>query len=608
MADFFSGLNNGNIRKPDAKFGPGPLPTASVLAGGPAGINGNPDGIYNDAGGLLSGIDKYAGPKEGRISSDKQYQQIPHRMQHIVHMLYLPYADKRQHELVPMSHSVDQGDIAFVVNTNRIQGLLYNELIQRDAGIAQAQMPSRNAFVNLCTANYLLAGLQRLEPSDSVAPHGPWKSLALDMGFNPPQNHEGRLLAVMRFVRERLIPYGICAGSEHQGGKHETGLAPVQSASNHITSMTIDGQNRDLVNLWRRCDISAGDQLIFRLEYLPTQSYTLNHYYKGTVHQVFPDVKMCWQLVPDLFRMTYDPEKFEGLPRHADALAYDYRLHGFWRIGQSFQHRGRYDANVENYSNDRCFLSGQLLQITFAPVWCEFESLAASLKASAKAPPRAIATGQTISSLPAAQRGPRRGLHPGLQDGALNTLRNTQPTTSLAFAHPKQRSSLVMSFSSAMPGAQLGAQPGAQPGALSGALSGMRAPSAPHSALLSARPPSFLAEKQGNGVPAPVSEPISSSPAAAQPAVASTANPVRRQAKTSNSAAAGTASSAKLAGPSTAESAVPDSELAIGTEASLPSKIHPLQEASAEQQADPPPPRSTKPVKVVKGRVAQVEQ
>ena len=148
MADFFSGLQNGSIRRPDAKFGPGPLPTADVLAGGPAGINGNPDGVYNDAGGLLSGIDKYAGPKEGRMGSDKQYQQIPHRMQHIIHMLYLPYADKRHHELVPMSHAVDQGDIAFVINTNRIQGLLYNELIQRDAGIAKAQMPSRNAFAN----------------------------------------------------------------------------------------------------------------------------------------------------------------------------------------------------------------------------------------------------------------------------------------------------------------------------------------------------------------------------------------------------------------------------------------------------------------------------
>lgn len=136
----------------------------------------------------------------------------------------------------------------------------------------------------------------------------------------------------------------------------------------------------------------------------------------------------------------------------------------------------------------------------------------------------------------------------------------------------------------------------------------MRAPNASHSALLSARPPSFLAHKQGDSVPARISQPISSSPAAAQPAVASAANPVHRQTKPSTSAAAGTASFAKLAGPSTTDSAVPDSELAIDTEASLPSKVHPLQEASAEQQADPRPPKSTKSVKVVKGRVAQVEQ
>lgn len=387
MADFFSGLQNGSIRRPDAKFGPGPLPTADVLAGGPAGINGNPDGVYNDAGGLLSGIDKYAGPKEGRMGSDKQYQQIPHRMQHIIHMLHLPYADKRHHELVPMSHAVDQGDIAFVINTNRIQGLLYNELIQRDAGIAKAQMPSRNAFANLVTVNYLLAGLQRLRQDDSIAPHGPWKSLALDLSYNPADTAEARTIAVLRLLRERFLPYGICAGSEHQGGKHETGLAPVQSAANHITSMTIDGQNRDLVNLWRRIDVSAGDQLIFRLEFLPTQAYTLNHYYKGTVHQTFPELVWCWQLVPDIFRMAYDNTKYEGLPRYdcPCVRSYDYRLHGFWRIGQCFQHRGHCDVNVEHYSNDRCFLSGQLLQITFAPVWSEFESLAKVLKTDGRA-------------------------------------------------------------------------------------------------------------------------------------------------------------------------------------------------------------------------------
>ena len=71
-----------------------------------------------------------------------------------------------------------------------------------------------------------------------------------------------------------MIPFGVAAGSEHQGGKHETGLAPVQAAVNHVTTLTIDGQNRDLVNLWRMVNLSAADQLILRMEFLPTKAYT----------------------------------------------------------------------------------------------------------------------------------------------------------------------------------------------------------------------------------------------------------------------------------------------------------------------------------------------
>jgi len=400
MADFFSGLTSGNIRQPDAVFGPGPLPSASN-------ISATPDGVYSDAGGLLSGISPYAGPKAGRMGSDRNYQQIPHRMQHIVHMLYLPYADKKQRELVGVSHAVDQGDIAFVLNTNSIQGLLYNEVLQRDAAISQAKMPTRNAFANLATVNYLLAGLQRLDRGDDASL--PWRSLALDFGFNPAA--PDRLRAVLALLREVFVPYGICAGSEHQGGKHETGLAPVQAAVNHVTTMTVDGQNRDLVNYWRRLNIGAGDQLVFRLEMLPTQNFTLNHYYKGTVHQSFPDSKFCWQVVPDVFSMTYDPERYDGRPRYPDAacLAYDYRLHGYWRIGQCFQHRGKHDVETQNYSNDLCYMRGQLLQVTFAPVWCWFEDLPSV--ASAKAACAAAAPGARSGPVRVVgSKGPPRGL------------------------------------------------------------------------------------------------------------------------------------------------------------------------------------------------------
>ena len=372
IAGFFDGLSANNVQFPDAKFGPGPLPTSSVLSGGPAGSNGDPDGKINATDSLLGNVQPYSYAKSARMGSDKNFQQIPHRMQHIIHQLFLPYADKKQNELFAVSHAVDQGDIAFVVQTNRIQGLLFNQHMQRDIAVSRTQMPKRNAFVNLPTLNFILAGLQRVDSGDHIS--SPWKSLAIDLGYQfTLKDHS--LETILYLIKNVFIPYGICAGSEHQGGKHETGLAPVQAAVNHVTTMTIDGQNRDLVNYWRRHNIGAGDQLIFRLEYLPTQAYTLNHYYKGTVHQMFPTKEWCWQLVPDKFTMSYDKTRYDNQKRYdsADVLSYDYRLHGYWRIGQMFQHRGKHDIEVENYSNDLCFLRGQLLQVTFAPMWVEYE-------------------------------------------------------------------------------------------------------------------------------------------------------------------------------------------------------------------------------------------
>ena len=365
-------MSANNVQFPDSKFGPGPLPTSSVLSGGPAGSSGDPDGKINATDSLLGNVQPYSYAKSARMGSDKNFQQIPHRMQHIVHQLYLPYADKKQNELFAVSHAVDQGDIAFVVQTNRIQGLLFNQHMQRDIAVSRTQMPKRNAFVNLPTLNFILAGLQRVDSGDHIT--SPWKSLAIDLGYQfTLKDHS--LETILYLVKNVFIPYGICAGSEHQGGKHETGLAPVQAAVNHVTTMTIDGQNRDLVNYWRRHNIGAGDQLIFRIEYLPTQAYTLNHYYKGTVHQMFPTKEWCWQLVPDKFTMSYDKTRYDNHKRYdsPEVLSYDYRLHGYWRIGQMFQHRGKHDIEVENYSNDLCFLRGQLLQVTFAPMWVEYE-------------------------------------------------------------------------------------------------------------------------------------------------------------------------------------------------------------------------------------------
>lgn len=374
MSDFFAGLTGGNIRQPESQFNVGPLPS---IANGPPGINADADGKYNFNSNLLEGIKPYT-YGQGRMGSDRSYQQVPHRMQQIIPLLHLPHADPKIEELVPLSHAVDQGDIAFVLGTHRVQGVLFDRTLQMDSNIARSQLPARNAFVNLPTCNYLLAGLQRLSKNQHVSfistnrPIDAWSRLAQDLDFDPADQDQAN--EMMKLLRTAFVPYGICAGSENQGGQHETGFAPVQAAVNHVTTMTVDGQNRDLVNFWRRYNLNGGDQLILRFEYLPTRSYTLNHYYKGMVHQVFPTQEVCWQIVPDVYRTTYDTQKFDGIPRNVcDFMEYDYRIHGYWRIGQMFHHRGKNDSTVNLYSDDTVFLQGALLQITFAPVWVQHE-------------------------------------------------------------------------------------------------------------------------------------------------------------------------------------------------------------------------------------------
>lgn len=363
MSDFFSGLSSG-IRFSDAQINQGgPLP------GGPY---SSYDGRINAGTDLLSNISPYAGPKGGQMGSDRNYQQVPHRSQQIIPLLYLPKADDPLNECVPISHAVDYGDIAFVLNSNRCENFISPGYLRR--GPQQGKAPGRNAFCNLVTVNYILAGLQRVKPDEKKTE---WRQLADDFDFKPTAKNDSDINEVLRLISTRILPFGVCAGSEHQGGKHETGLAPVQAAVNHVTTMTVDGQTRDLVNVWRGCDLSAGDNLIFRLAKASTRRFTLNHYYKGTVSQEFKSEEVCWQLVPDRFEMRDVPK---SIPPHNISQyeqmrkEYDYRFDGYWRIGQTFQHRLKHDESVENYSNDLCFMRGQLLQITFAPMWIQMDA------------------------------------------------------------------------------------------------------------------------------------------------------------------------------------------------------------------------------------------
>ena len=398
MSDFFGNL--GSYKMPDVQMNKGPLPT---IAGGPAGSNGVADGRYNFNSDLLSGITPYAYGESARMGSDKNYQQIPHRLQKIIPMLYLP-APKQDAphgtEKITVSHSVDMGDVAFAIST--LPDYINNLLTPRNTvAISQNNRDSMFSFTPYCnfvTVNYILAGLQRYGQKDGMSRNDqPWHELYKAFGFNAASEYKiydkgaddkigpEALPEVLRILKHHLIPFGICAGSENQGGKHEKSLLPVQAAVNHVTTMTIDGQNRDLVNYWRLSNINSGDILTFQPRLMETQYYTLNHYYKAQSVVGFPESLVCWQLEPCVLRpcQQWFQQTLANPSSNAPTVPHEMRAYysyhqgkyisplGYWRIGQMMHYRGNHMVPNLKINNAMEYLTGGLLQVTFAPVWMQ---------------------------------------------------------------------------------------------------------------------------------------------------------------------------------------------------------------------------------------------
>ena len=435
MTDFFGGLTGGNIRFTDARIdGDGPLPTS---LSGPEGINGDPDGRYNFNDSLLSGITPYAFG-QGRMGSDRNYQQIPNRKQFIVPPIWLPEPLWSTDNTFEVSHSVDMGDIAFIVNVQHKQYMLSRGPYKHVKQEEDHTLPQYNVFCNICTVNYLLAGLHNYAVHKAMggAHHGlhghrhnndyAWYRLfvcfnitdhldhivaeyardvaATGMGIHHPE-YQHQLLALrcklmlQHVVKQNMIPIGICSMSEKQGGQHEIGLKPVQAAASFFTTLTVDGQNRDLVNIWRAVEVDAGDLLILRLDFLSEIPHTkhvfvLNHYYKDTVTRTMsmhPQALGRLQLVPDVFRLNnsnsvqadyvqkdnlaakigMSATHWNHRPKVVNALhscAVDPRYCGYWHIGQTYTKKQSF-TTVKVPINDMEMTKGQLLQINFAPVW-----------------------------------------------------------------------------------------------------------------------------------------------------------------------------------------------------------------------------------------------
>lgn len=447
MSDFFAGLGSGNIRFTDAKINQGgPLPGepyASV------------DGRYNFNSELLSGIDSYAGPKQGSMGSDRNYQQIPHRKQMVVPPLFLPESYARTQSVLKVAHPVDMGDLVFVICLRK-SFVVMTDVSQWIENSKDRMVRYSTVFplCNVCTANYIMLGLQNaiVDYCDSDDLNGnldlklPWHRLLHEFGVSmfvkglkayrrltrhiSPWSADCviQLGSIMQYIFQHgFRPFGIAAGSEKQGGLHETGLAPVQAAASHYTTLTVDGQNRDLVNIWQGVDVQAGDNLILKCEFVENDMdnnylYTLNHYYKERQTRELTPVDQIsgrWQIVPDAYKQCYDPEyivahcgnacgfrrsvlatdslkgliKLSGdwqarvadrrdLTEQQKSLAetelenrvsslIDYRTAGYWRIAQAFtKHKGgQYNAGILPINDMQYTLGHLLLQVTFAPVF-----------------------------------------------------------------------------------------------------------------------------------------------------------------------------------------------------------------------------------------------
>ena len=409
MSGFFAGLNT-DIRFTDSRInGGGPLP--DDVRGGPAGSDGTAEGKYNATSELLAGITPYALAGQGSLNSGR-IMQTAHRVAMCIPGVMLPEPAVDAENTFVVHHAVDMGDVAFVVRPSPTR--MYSWLSAKPYA---AQNPKHahalvnvNVFLNIVQVNYVLAGITNrlhhlwIERRQMESARNSWDMLIVSFGAHvkkiashiiecPKENYcffVKTYMLLQHILHFHIMPFGICAGSENQGGQHEARDKPVQAATSHFTTMTVDGQNRDLVNIWRNVDIDGGDQLIIHLA--PTQrsntvQYVLNHWPKGTVTKLMKfDPRLCGcalQLVPsyyqsgDLTRHHSQKQEFDFVmqqlarqPYTRDVLDYlfDYRVMGYWHCGQTHTKASKFCLAAAP-SNDTQYLSGGLLQVNWAPVW-----------------------------------------------------------------------------------------------------------------------------------------------------------------------------------------------------------------------------------------------
>ena len=366
----FDNLSSG-VRRPEVTMNSGPLPTA-----GPPYFPGVRINYASDL--LGDHVDAYNYGSSDHVSDQTAYLNIAHRIQKIVPQLSLPNASSEG--AFQLSHAVDVGDIGFVLRIDRRGAVVPN--IHAFDRLQLGRMI--DPIVNLVTVNYILAGLQRFWSRRDAAN---WQQLMVDLRFVEDAYAERSSFSVgdaIRFISDigTARPFGVPHTSELQGGQHEGSNGPVTYPVNFISAFVVCGLTRNICNIWSQHNVSAGDDMILRLEKLPISSrdgsikYHLNHWKKSMSVQQFKyedgGINEAWQLVPAVLS-TYTPSRIiEG---------YDYRENGYWHIcrsqlmfrNESADDRRYQDApNTGIYHDDRAAMRGALIEATFEPTWVEY--------------------------------------------------------------------------------------------------------------------------------------------------------------------------------------------------------------------------------------------
>ena len=252
------------MRKPDVVIN-----RAALLPSNTADVR-FPASKVNQQDTLLSGLVANKHGHGSSVSDDISCQITPHKIQKIVPQIFLPSAvsDVGPDNLL-LSHAVDDGDLAFTIRMVRNNPTCMKSF---DFFAKQNIPRSVDPIVNIATVNYIIRGLQ----TDMGANAENWKEFLQSTGwpmhkqtyeFHDFKAGEYQHRNVSLFIQDYIRPLGVVIGSDRQGGQHQ-GVGRgrgVDFSVDYAVTILVDGLCDNMLNMWRRTEIRAGDDLLLAL-------------------------------------------------------------------------------------------------------------------------------------------------------------------------------------------------------------------------------------------------------------------------------------------------------------------------------------------------------